>query len=178
MTLLEEYKETIVPELKTKHGYKNDLEVPVLKKIVISSGVGTARDNDFFEEVLRTLADITGQRPRVTKAKKAVAGFKLREDVRNGAYVTLRGKRMYDFMFRLTRIALPRVRDFRGVSPKSFDKTGNYSMGISDQSIFTEVNLDKLKNTFGMNITFVTSAKTNDESFDLLKKMGFPFAEK
>ena len=156
-------------------GYSNRMEVPRMTKIVINTGIGSGKDRDVFDESIRTLGEITGQRPVITKARIDVAGFKLRKGNNVGVCVTLRGKRMYDFFFRLVGIALPGVRDFRGVSPKSFDGRGNYSMGISDQTIFTEINLDKMKHTIGMNITIVTTAKTDKESFELLAMLGVPF---
>ena len=151
------------------------MEVPRLTKIVVNTGIGTNKDRDVFDEAVRTLSEITGQRPIVAKSRVNVAGFKLRKGNNVGVYVTLRGKKMYDFFLKLVNVALPRVRDFRGISPKSFDGRGNFNMGISDQSIFTEVNLDKMKHTIGMDIAIVTSAKTDKESFELLSMMGVPF---
>lgn len=151
------------------------MEVPRLVKIVLNSGIGTGKDRDVFDETVRTLSDITGQRPVIAKARVDVAGFKLRKGNNVGVCLTLRGKRMYDFFMKLVNVALPRVRDFRGVSPKAFDGRGNYSMGISEQTIFTEVNLDKMKHPIGMNITMVTTAKTDKESYELLVLMGVPF---
>ncbi len=171
-----EYKEVIRPQLMEKGGYKNLLEVPKLVKIVLSTGVGTSADREVFDEATKLFSDITGQRPVTTKARRSVANFKVREGMNVGVAVTLRGRRMYDFYYRLVRIALPRVRDFRGVSRKAFDGFGNYSLGISDQSIFTEVNLDKMKHTIGMNVTMVTTAKTDAEALELLTMMGMPFA--
>lgn len=175
--LKEEYLQTIRPELKKKHGYKNVHQIPEVKKVVLSTGIGTDKDREVFDEAVRLFEEITGQHPVICKAKKSVANFKLREGSNVGAKVTLRGKRMYDFLYRLLRVALPRVRDFRGVSAKAFDGQGNYSMGIDDQSIFTEVNLDKMKHTIGMNIAIITTAGTNEECFDLLQLMGMPFAK-
>jgi len=151
-------------------------EVPKITKIVVSSGIGSDKDREVFDEALRTLADIFGQRPMITKAKISVAGFKLREGQNVGVAVTLRGQRMYDFLYRLVNVALPRVRDFRGVSSTAFDGAGNYSLGLNEQSIFTEIDLDKMKYTIGMNITIVTTAKTNDEGLELLTMLGMPFA--
>ena len=173
--LFEQYKETILPQLKEKRGYENVHQVAGLSKIVLSTGIGTAQHRDLFDETVQLYMDITGQRPVITKARKAVAGFKLRENTNVGVSVTLRRQRMYDFLYRLINIALPRVRDFRGVPSKSFDGNGNYSMGINDQSIFTEVNLDNMKNTIGMNITIVTTAESDEEALELLTLMGMPF---
>ena len=175
--LYERYLKEIRPALRERRGYKNLLEVPRLKKVVISSGIGTSKERDVFDEALRTIGDITGQKPVVTKAKKSIANFKLRQGQNVGAVVTLRGQRMYDFLFRLMNVALPRVRDFRGVSPKAFDGHGNYSLGVTDQSIFTEVNLDKMKHTIGFNVSIVSSAKTNEEGLELLTLLGMPFAK-
>ncbi len=169
------YKDEIIPKLQESCGYSNVFQVPKIVKMVISSGIGTGKDRDVFDEAIRTVADITGQRPYITKSRVNVAGFKLRKGSNVGVAVTLRGKRMYDFFTRLVNIALPRVRDFRGVSPKSFDGRGNFSMGITDQSIFTDVNLDKMKHTIGMNINIITTADTNEEGFQLLSMMGIPF---
>ncbi len=174
--LYEEYKEVVRPQLKEKCGYKNLLQVPRFTKIVLSTGVGSDQDREVFDETLKLYGDITGQRAVTTKARKSVANFKVREEMNVGVVVTLRGSRMYDFYYRLVKVALPRVRDFRGVSPKSFDGFGNYSMGISDQSIFTEVNLDKMKHTIGMNVTIVTTAKADEEALELLRMMGMPFS--
>ncbi len=173
--IVTKYKDEIIPKLQASCGYKNVLQVPKIVKIVISSGIGTGKDRDVFDEAIRTLGEITGQRPCITKARVNVAGFKLRKGSNVGVAVTLRGKRMYDFFTRLVNIALPRVRDFRGISPKSFDGRGNFSMGIADQTIFTEVNLDKMKHTIGMNINIITTADTNEEGFQLLSLMGIPF---
>ena len=173
--LYKQYKDEILPQLLKKGGYKNPMEVPGLTKVVINTGIGTGKDRDVFDEAIRTFSEITGQRPVIAKARVNVAGFKLRKGSNIGVFVTLRGRRMYDFFFKLVNIGLPRVRDFRGLSPKSFDGRGNFSMGISDQSIFTEVNLDKMKHPIGMDITIVTTAKTNKESYELLSMMGVPF---
>ena len=175
--LKEKYRNDIVPKLREKHGYENPMQVPRITKVVISSGVGTQKPREAFDETMRTLAAITGQRPAPRKAKISVAGFKLREGQTIGCQVTLRGDRMYDFLYRLINVALPSVRDFRGINPKSFDGHGNYSMGVVDQTIFTEVDLDKMKNTIGMNVTIVTTAGTNEEAYDLLAFLGMPFAK-
>lgn len=175
--LKQTYRNEIVPKLREKHGYQNPMEVPRITKVVVSSGVGTQKPREAFDETMRTLAAITGQRPAPRKSKLNVAAFKLREGQTVGCQVTLRGDRMFDFLYRLINVALPRVRDFRGVSPKSFDGFGNYSMGIVDQTIFTEIDLDKMKNTIGMNVTIVTTAGTNEEAYDLLALLGMPFAK-
>ncbi|OVE77965.1 50S ribosomal protein L5 [bacterium F16] len=174
----EEYLQTIQPKLKEKHGYTNVHQIPEVKKVVLSSGIGSEKDREVFEETVRLFKEITGQHPVTCKARKSVANFKLREGTNVGVKVTLRGKKMYDFLYRLLRVSLPRVRDFRGVSGKAFDGQGNYSMGIDDQSIFTEINLDKMKHTIGMNIAIVTSAASNEECYDLLQMMGMPFTKK
>jgi len=176
-TLQTEYRETVLPKLMEKRGYTNVLQAPKLSKVVLSIGIGTDKDRDMFAEATRMLTEITGQKPVTRMSKKNIANFKLRENTAVGMSVTLRNQYMYDFMYRLLRVALPRVRDFRGVSPKSFDGQGNYSLGITDQTIFTEVNLDKMKHTIGMNVTIVTTATTDEEGYDLLKMLGVPFAE-
>lgn len=178
LALMKKYEEEIHPQLMEKHGYRNILEVPRLSKILISTGISTAKSREVFDEAVQMLAAISGQKPIITKARFSVAGFKLREGQNVGVYVTLRRKKMYDFLNRLINIALPRVRDFRGIPPRSFDGFGNYTMGLVDQTTFTEVNLDKMKNTIGMNITIVTTAKTNEEAYDLLSMFGMPFANK
>ncbi|OVE82566.1 50S ribosomal protein L5 [bacterium M21] len=175
--LKEEYVQTIRPKLMEKHSLKNVHQAAKLQKVVISTGVGTDSDRMVFEEAVRLYEDITGQHPVICKAKKSVANFKLREGQNVGVKVTLRGDRMYDFLYRLMRVALPRVRDFRGVSATAFDGRGNYSMGLNDQSIFTEVNLDKMKHTIGMNIAICTTADSNEKCYDLLQMMGMPFAK-
>lgn len=171
-----QYTEEIVPALMKELGYTNLLEVPKLTKIVVNTGVGTAKDREALQEAVDTLATITGQKPVITKARKSISNFKLREGMPVGACVTLRGAMMYNFLYRLINIVLPRVRDFRGISGSAFDGDGNYSMGLNDQSVFTEVNLDKVKHTIGMNITIVTSAGTDAEAKSMLKMMGMPFA--
>ena len=169
------YKNEIVPKLMETRGYKNRLQVPRIIKIGINSGIGTGKDRDVFDEAIRTLGEITGQHPYISKSRVNIANFKLRKGQNVGVAVTLRGKRMYEFFTRLVNVALPRVSDFRGVSPKSFDGRGNFSMGISEQNIFTEVDLDKMKHTIGMHINIVTTANTNDEGLELLTLMGVPF---
>lgn len=173
--LLESYRADVLPRLMEQRGYGNLFQVPRLQKITVSTGVSTAKDREVFDEAVRVLGDITGQRPVIAKARRSVAGFKLREGQNVGVHVTLRGHRMYGFFYRLVNVALPRVRDFRGLPAKSFDGFGNYSLGLVDQTIFTEINLDKMRNTVGMNVTIVTSAQTNEEGFDLLSLLGMPF---
>ena len=175
-TLKEKYNKEIVPALKEKFNYSSAMEVPRLEKIVINIGVGDgAREEKFIEAAKNELAEITGQQPVVTKAKKSIAGFKLREGQPIGVKVTLRGERMYNFMEKLIRVALPRVRDFRGISDKAFDGFGNYTLGIKDQLIFTEVNYDDVVKLRGMDIVFVTTAKSNEEAYELLSGFGMPF---
>lgn len=174
--LKEKYLNEVVPNLKNKHNYKSIMEVPKLEKIVVNMGVGDATTNSkLLEAAINDLALITGQKPVVTKAKKSIAGFKLREGQSIGCKVTLRGENMYNFMDKLISISLPLVRDFRGVSPKSFDGRGNYTMGIKEQLIFPEINYDEVVKVRGMDIVFVTTAKTNEEAFDLLNELGIPF---
>jgi len=174
--LKELYYNEIVPAMKKKFGYKNDLEVPKLDKIVINMGVGEAKDNPkILEAATKDLETITGQKPVITKAKKSIANFKIRQGMSIGCKVTLRGERMYEFADRLINLALPRVRDFRGVSPDSFDGRGNYSLGIKEQLIFPEIDYDKVDKVRGMDIVFVTTAKTDEEARELLSGFGMPF---
>lgn len=174
--LKEKYLNEVVPSLKTKRGYKSVMEVPRLEKIVINIGVGDATTNSkLIEAAMKDLELISGQRPVVTKAKKSIAGFKLREGQAIGCKVTLRGEKMYNFMDKLISISLPRVRDFRGVSPKAFDGRGNYTMGIKEQLIFSEIDYDTVVKVRGMDIVFVTTAQSNEEAFDLLNELGIPF---
>lgn len=174
--LKELYQRDIVPALMNKFKYHSIMEVPKIKKIVVNMGVGDAKENPkFLENAVEELSIITGQRPVVTKARKAIAGFKLRTGMPIGAMVTLRGERMYHFWDRLLSIALPRVRDFRGVSPKAFDGRGNYTLGIKEQLIFPEINYDKVEKVRGMDIVIVTSAKTDEEGRELLAGFGVPF---
>ncbi|SFP88009.1 50S ribosomal protein L5 [Caldicoprobacter faecalis] len=176
--LKELYKKTVVPAMMEKFGYKNVMEVPRLEKVVINMGVGDAKENPkFLESAMEELAAITGQRPVATVAKKSVAAFKVRAGMKIGAKVTLRGNRMYEFLDRLFNIALPRVRDFRGVSPKSFDGRGNYALGIKEQLIFPEINYDKVEKIRGMDVIIVTTAKTDEEAKELLALLGMPFAK-
>ena len=174
--LEKEYKEKIVPSLNEKYGYKSLMAVPKLDKIVVNRGVGDATTNSkLIDAAVEDLKIITGQKPVVTKAKKAIAGFKLREGQAIGCRVTLRGDNMYNFLDKLISITLPRVRDFRGISPKSFDGRGNYTLGLTEQLIFSEIDYDKVVKVRGMDIVFVTTAKTNEEALDLLKGFGMPF---
>ena len=170
------YNETIVPELKEKYSYKNINEVPKLDKIVVNIGCGDATGNaKLLEAAMKDLEIITGQKPVATKAKKSIAGFKLREGQAIGCKVTLRGENMYNFLDKLISITLPRVRDFRGISNKAFDGRGNYTLGLTEQLIFPEIEFDNVVKVRGMDIVFVTSAKTNEEALDLLKGFGMPF---
>lgn len=171
------YKEEIVPELIKEFGYKNINEVPKLVKIVLNMGLGDVKDNSkSFNIAVDELALIAGQKPVTTKAKKAISNFKVRAGMKIGAMVTLRGTRMYEFFDRLTAIALPRVRDFRGISDKSFDGRGNYSMGIKEQLIFPEISYDKVEKIRGLDVSFITTAKTDAEAKALLKALGLPFS--
>ena len=170
------YKSEVAPALMKKFNYKSVMQIPKLDKIVINCGCGEARDNaKVIESVMTDLSAITGQRPVVCKARKSVANFKLREGMSNGVKVTLRGERMYEFLDRLFNVALPRVRDFRGINPNSFDGRGNYNMGIKEQLIFPEIEYDKIDKVRGMDICFVTTAKTDEEARELLTLMGAPF---
>jgi len=174
--LKEKYVNEIVPSLKDKFKYTNVNEVPGLNKIVINVGCGDAAANSkVIETVVKELSLITGQRPVITKSKKAIAGFKLREGQPIGCKVTLRGENMYNFLDKLINITLPRVRDFRGISKKAFDGRGNYTLGLAEQLIFTEINFDDVSKTRGMDIIFVTTANTNEEAFELLTQFGMPF---
>lgn len=174
--LKEKYLSEVVPSLMNKYSYKSIMEVPKLEKIVINIGVGDATSNSkLIDAAVADLAKISGQKPVITRAKKSIAGFKLREGQAIGCKVTLRGENMYNFMDKLISISLPRVRDFRGVSSKAFDGRGNYTMGIKEQLIFSEIDYDDVVKVRGMDIIFVTTAKTNEESFDLLNGLGIPF---
>ena len=172
------YKSEIAPALKTKFSYKSVMQIPKLEKIVINVGAGEARDNSkVIDAITRDIGIITGQKPAVCKAKKSVANFKIREGMNIGVKVTLRGDRMYEFLDRLFNIALPRVRDFRGINPNSFDGRGNYNLGIKEQLIFPEIEYDKIDKVRGMDICFVTTAKTDEEAKALLELLGAPFAK-
>src|SRR6266404_356328 len=176
--LADRYYKEIVPKLTEKLGRKNILSLPRLQKIVINMGVGKAlQDKNRMEQSAEQLTLIAGQKSQVTQAKVAVSGFRLREGNEIGCRVTLRGRRMYEFLDRLISIALPRIRDFRGVNPKSFDGHGNYSLGLSEQMVFPEIDPDKINFTQGMDITFVTSTRSDDESRELLRLFGMPFRE-
>ena len=174
--LKEKYLKEVVPSLQKKHNYKSIMEVPKLEKIVINMGVGDATTNSkLLEAAMADLKLISGQQPVVTKAKKSIAGFKVREGQSIGCKVTLRGENMYTFMDKLISISLPLVRDFRGVSPKAFDGIGNYTIGIKEQLIFPEIEFDNVVKVRGMDIVFVTTAKSNEEAYDLLNELGIPF---
>ena len=174
--LKEKYVNEIVPSLMNKYNYKSIMEVPKLDKVVINMGVGDGASNaKLLDAAVSDLAKISGQKPVVTKAKKSIAGFKIREGQKIGCKVTLRGENMYNFVDKLISISLPQVRDFRGVSPKSFDGRGNYTLGIKEQLIFSEINYDEVVKVRGMDIVFVTTAKTNEEAYDLLNELGIPF---
>lgn len=179
MNLKERYKAEVVPALMEKFGYKSVMQAPKLEKIVINMGVSEVKDNSKALDVaMGELTTITGQKPIVTKAKKSIAAFKLREGMNIGCKVTLRNDKMYDFATKFFNVALPRVRDFKGVNPKSFDGKGNYNMGVKEQIIFPEIEYDKIDKVRGMDIVFVTTAKTDEEAYELLKLLGLPFAEK
>src|ERR687883_422035 len=176
--LADRYQKEILPKLVEKFGRSNVLSLPRLKKIVVNMGVGKAlQDKNRMEQAAENLTQITGQRAQITKAKVAISGFRLREGNEIGCRVTLRGRRMYEFLDRLISIALPRIRDFRGVNPKSFDGNGNYNMGLSEQMVFPEIDPDKVTFTQGMDVTFVTSTHSDDEARELLRLFGMPFRE-
>lgn len=176
--LLDKYKEVAVPALKEKFGYKNVMQLPKLEKIVINMRFGDCKDNTkAMEAAVSELALIAGQKPIVTKAKKSVSNFKLRKGMDIGAKVTLRSNRMYEFADKLMNVAIPRIRDFRGVSASSFDGRGNYALGVKEQLMFPEINYDKIDKIRGMDIIFVTTAKTDEEAYELLKLMGMPFVQ-
>ena len=176
--LKEKYLNEVVPSLREKYNYKSIMEVPKLEKIVLNVGLGDIRENPkALENTINDLSIITGQKPVVTKARKSIAAFKIREGVNMGCKVTLRSEKMYEFAYKFFNVALPRVRDFRGVSANSFDGRGNYSMGIKEQLIFPEIEYDKVDKLRGMDIIFVTTAKTDEEAKELLKLLGMPFHE-
>jgi large subunit ribosomal protein L5 len=175
-TLKTKYKEAVVPKLMESQGYSSKMQVPAVKKIVLNLCVSVAHDRDTLTALADDLGKITGQKAVITKAKKSVSNFKLREGMSIGARVTLRNDRMYEFMDRLVNVTLPRIRDFRGIPGTSFDGQGNYSMGLQEQTVFPEIDPDKVKKTHGMDITFVTSATQDDEAKELLSLMGMPFA--
>lgn len=176
--LKEKYLNEAVPALQQKFGYKNIMEVPKLVKVIINMGLGDCKDNaKALENAVEELSQISGQKPLVIKARKSIANFKLREGMNVGAKVTMRGARMEEFVDKLVSIALPRVRDFRGVSPKAFDGRGNYALGVREQLIFPEINYDKVEKIRGMEMIFVTTAKTDEEAKELLSLLGMPFAQ-
>ena len=177
--LLSEYKSRVIAALREKHGYKNIHEIPKVTKVVVNTSIGAGSDSKEALEIAKSeIATITGQRPIATISKKSIANFKLRQGQAIGAKVTLRGRTMYEFLERLIRMSLPRIRDFRGVSTKAFDGNGNYTLGVTDQSIFPEIELDKIKRNIGFDITIVTTARTNAEAKSLLSELGMPFADK
>jgi large subunit ribosomal protein L5 len=177
--LLTDYKSRVLPALREKHGYSNVHQIPKITKVVINTCIGSAPDVKESLEIARTeLTTITGQRPVTTMAKKAISNFKLRESQAIGAKVTLRGRLMYEFLERLIKTALPRIRDFRGISPRAFDGQGNYTLGVADQSIFPEIELDRIKKNIGFDVTIVTTAATNAEAKSLLTELGMPFTDK
>ncbi|MCD6168967.1 MAG: 50S ribosomal protein L5 [Candidatus Latescibacteria bacterium] len=170
------YQQEIVPKLKEKFGYRNIMQVPRLEKVVINMGLGEAVQNPkLLDAAMKDLATITGQRPSVRRAKRSISNFRVRAGMPIGCAVTLRGDRMYEFLDRLLSFALPRIRDFRGINPNSFDGRGNYTLGVKEQVIFPEISYDKVEKIMGMDITVVTSAKTDEEAFELLKGFGAPF---
>jgi len=174
--LKQRYREEIVGALREEFDYGNVMQVPGLTKIVVNMGVGdAAKDSKLIDGAIRDLATVTGQKPQVTKARKSIAQFKLREGMPIGAHVTLRGDRMWEFLDRLLSLALPRIRDFRGLSPRQFDGNGNYTFGLNEQSMFHEIDQDKIDRVRGMDITVVTTAKSDDEGRALLRQLGFPF---
>jgi large subunit ribosomal protein L5 len=174
-----DYMDRVVPALRERHKYKNAHQVPKVEKVVVNTSVGSQADvKAALEDAKAELALITGQRAAETRAKKSIANFKLRKEQAIGAKVTLRGERMYEFLERLIKAALPRIRDFRGVSPRCFDGHGNYTLGVPDQAIFPEVELDKIKRNIGFDVTIVTTARTNEEAKSLLSEMGMPFSDR
>jgi large subunit ribosomal protein L5 len=177
--LFDFYKTSVVPELSKRFGYKNVFQVPKLEKISINIGVGAAtQDPKMIDGIVKDLENIAGQKVVVTKAKKSVSNFKLREGMKIGCKVTLRKARMYEFLDRLINVAIPRIRDFRGVPDKAFDGNGNYTLGIKEHAIFPEINIDNIGKLFGMDITFVTTAESDDEAKELLKSFGMPFVKR
>jgi large subunit ribosomal protein L5 len=179
LRLLEKYKAEIISKLTEKFSYKNVMEVPKLEKIVVNMGIGEAvHDSKILDAAVKDLETITGQKAQIRLAKKSISNFKLREGMKIGAKVTLRGQKMYEFLDRLISVALPRVRDFRGVPDKSFDGRGNYTLGVKEQIIFSEIDVDKVNKIVGMDVTFVTTAKTDNEAYELLAAFGFPFKKK
>ena len=175
--LYEKYMNEVRPALKEKRGYKNVHEIPCLEKIVVNMGVSASLEKSALDDASKDLATITGRKPAISKSRKSIANFKLRENVPIGCRVTLRRAAMYEFFDRLVAATLPRIRDFRGLSPRRFDGRGNYTFGIPDQTVFPEIELEKIKRQQGMDITIVTSSQSDDEAHDLLKLMGMPFSE-
>jgi large subunit ribosomal protein L5 len=175
--LFQKYMDEVRPALREKRKYSNVHQIPRMKKIVVNMGVSASLEKGAIEDAVRDMSMITGRKPVINKSRHSIANFKLREGQSIGCRVTLRREAMYEFFDRLVATALPRIRDFRGVSPRSFDGRGNYTVGVNDQTIFPEIELDKIKRTQGMDITIVTSAPTNEEALELLKMMGMPFAE-
>ncbi|WP_018131292.1 50S ribosomal protein L5 [Effusibacillus pohliae] len=176
--LQERFKNEVIPALMQKFNYKNVMQVPKVEKIVVNVGLGEAIQNPkALDATVEDIQQITGQKPVITRAKKSIAGFKLREGMPIGVKVTLRGERMYHFMDKLFNVALPRVRDFRGVSPKAFDGRGNYTLGLKEQLIFPEIDYDKIDKVRGMDVVFVTTAKTDEEARELLAQLGMPFSQ-
>ncbi len=171
------YETEVRDALVKKRGYKNPHQVPKMEKIVVNMGVSASLEKSAIDDAAKDLAAITGRKPAISKSRKSIANFKLREGQPIGCHVTLRREVMYEFFDRLVATTLPRIRDFRGVSPRHFDGRGNYSLGIADQTVFPEIELDKIKRTQGMDVTIVTSADTDEEAYDLLKFMGFPFSD-
>ena len=179
LRLLENYKKEIISKMMEKFSYSNVMQVPKLEKIVVNTGVGeAANDSKLIDSAVKDIEAITGQKAQIRLAKKAISNFKLREGMKIGAKVTLRGKKMYEFLDRLISVALPRVRDFRGIPDKSFDGRGNYTLGIKEQIIFPEIDVDKINRIIGMDVTIVTSAKTDNEAYELLLAFGLPFKKK
>jgi large subunit ribosomal protein L5 len=175
--MYKQYKETVVPKMKEERGYGNPMEIPRLTKILVTTGIGANEERDAFSEAKKNITTITGQAAVITKSKKNISNFKLRKGMPVGVMVTLRNKRMYEFLDRLVHYVLPQVRDFRGINPKGFDGSGNYNMGLNDISVFSEIDLDKLKHPMGLNICFVTTAKTDGEALELLGHLEMPFAK-
>jgi large subunit ribosomal protein L5 len=175
--MYKQYKETVAPKMKEDRGYANPMEIPRLTKILVTTGIGSSEERDAFTEAKKNITTITGQAPVITKSKKNISNFKLRKGMPVGVMVTLRNKRMYEFLDRLVHYVLPQVRDFRGINPKGFDGSGNYNMGLNDISVFSEIDLDKLKHPMGINICFVTTAKTDGEAHELLGHLEMPFAK-
>lgn len=177
--LHKEYAERVVPALKARHGYANPHQVPRVEKVVVNTCIGSAQDTkEALEIAVGELQTITGQTPVRTRSKKSISNFKLRKDQPIGAKVTLRGRHMYEFLERLIKTALPKIRDFRGVSPRAFDGQGNYTLGVPDQSIFPEIELDKIKRNVGFDVTIVTTARTDEEAKSLLSELGMPFTDR